>query len=199
MKKDEFLKLGLDEETAKQCEAASKEELKGFISQITFQEVRAEKEQAELDVKERDEQLERLKQSQEDAQLLKQTIMTLEAENKTKDEAHETQLKSMGVDRAVEQSIRGNHGKNAKAIRALLDLSNAQLGEDGCVIGLAEQIFKLQRGEDSCFLFGPQTKMRGAISGESGRENPDAKVDTSQMTYTELSAYMASNPEAKID
>ena len=36
MKKDEFVKLGIDEETAKKCEAASLEELKGFIPKARF-------------------------------------------------------------------------------------------------------------------------------------------------------------------
>lgn len=33
MKKEEFVKLGIDEETAKKCEAASQEELKVDYSQ----------------------------------------------------------------------------------------------------------------------------------------------------------------------
>jgi hypothetical protein len=39
MKKEEFVKLGLDEETAKKCEAASTEELKGYIPKARFDEV----------------------------------------------------------------------------------------------------------------------------------------------------------------
>lgn len=37
-KKEEFVKLGLDEETAAKCEAASAEELKGFIPKARFDE-----------------------------------------------------------------------------------------------------------------------------------------------------------------
>ena len=40
--------------------------------------------------------------------------------------------------------------------------------------------------------------MRGAKPGESGNEDGDHGVDTSKMTYSELAAYMAENPDAKI-
>ena len=61
MKKEEFVKLGIDEETAKKLEAASAEELKGYIPKARFDEVNDEKKKLQADVKKRDEQLETLK------------------------------------------------------------------------------------------------------------------------------------------
>ena len=58
MKKEEFVKLGIDEETAKKLEAASQEELKGYIPKARFDEVNTAKNTAEALVKERDNQLE---------------------------------------------------------------------------------------------------------------------------------------------
>lgn len=48
------MKLGIDEETAKKCEAASQEELKGFIPKTRFDEVNNEKKKLELDLRDRD-------------------------------------------------------------------------------------------------------------------------------------------------
>ena len=47
MKKDDFLKLGLDDEIAKKCEAASLEELKEFIPKSMFDEVNSAKKKFE--------------------------------------------------------------------------------------------------------------------------------------------------------
>ena len=48
MKKEEFVKLGIDEELAKKAEAASQEELKGFIPKARFDEVNIEKKNLNL-------------------------------------------------------------------------------------------------------------------------------------------------------
>lgn len=92
MKKEEFVKLGIDEELAKKAEAASQEELKGFIPKARFDEVNTEKKKLELDVRDRDGQLETLKNSTGDVEGMKQKIATLQADNKAKDEAHAAQI-----------------------------------------------------------------------------------------------------------
>jgi hypothetical protein len=92
MKKEEFVKLGIDEELAKKAEAASQEELKGFIPKARFDEVNIEKKKLELDVRDRDGQLETLKNSTGDVEGMKQQIATLQADNKKKDEDHAAQI-----------------------------------------------------------------------------------------------------------
>jgi chromosome segregation ATPase len=148
-------------------------------------------------VTERDGQLEQLKNSSGDVESLKKQIETLQNDNKAKDEAHAAEIKQLKIDAAVDTAISNAKGKNAKAIKALLDLENAELDEDGTVKGLADQIKALQTAEDSKFLFGSST-MKGAKTGESGNDDGDKGVDTSKMTYSELAAYMAEHPEAKI-
>ena len=200
MKKEEFVKLGIDEETAKKLETASLEELKGYIPKVRFDEVNNEKKRLELDVRERDTQLETLKNSTGDVEALKKQIETLQADNKAKDEAHAAEIKQLKIDSAVEAAITGAKGKNAKAIRALLNLENAELGEDGTVKGLADQITALQKSD--AYLFDAKeskTQIKGAKIGESGNDEGDGKVDTSKMSYSELAAYLAENPDAKID
>jgi flagellar biosynthesis regulator FlbT len=201
MKKEELLKLGLDEETAKKVEAASAEELKGYIPKVRFDEVNNEKKSLELTVKERDGQLETLKNSTGDVEGLKKQIDELQATNKTAAETHAAEIKTLKINAAVDAALATAKVKNAKAVRALLDLEKAKLADDGTVEGLADQIKKLQGADDSKFMFDTETKttkMKGASPAETGVEEPDTKVDVSKMTYEEIAAYMEANPDAQI-
>lgn len=202
MKKEEFVKLGISEDLAAKAEAASQEELKGYIPKARFDEVNNEKKKLELDVHDRDGQLETLKNSTGDVEAMKQQIATLQADNKAKDEAHAAEIKQLKIDAAVDAALTGARAKNTTAVKALLkDLDKAEIGEDGTIKGLAEQIEALQKSDE--YLFEAKetkkTQVKGAKPGESGNEDGDHGVDTSKMTYSELAAYMAEHPDAKID
>lgn len=201
MKKEEFVKLGVDEELAKKCEVASQEELKGFIPKARFDEVNNEKKKLELDIRDRDSQLETLKNSTGDIEAMKQQIAALQAENKTKDEAHAAEIKQLKVDNAIESALMDAKVRNVKAVKALLtNLDKAEFAEDGTMKGLAEQIEALQKTDAYLFETDETKKvqMKGARPGESGNEDGDYSIDTSKMTYSELAAYMAENPDIKI-
>lgn len=199
MKKEDFVKLGIDEEIATKLESAWNESIKDFIPKSRFDEVNTAKKNAEALVKERDEQIETLKNSNGDVTELKKQIETLQADNKAKAEAHEAEVKQLKIDYAVESALIGAKGKNAKAIKALLNLENAELADDGTIKGLAEQIEALQKSDSYLFEAKDSKKgIKGAEPGESGNEDGDKKVDTSKMTYSELTAYLAENPDAQI-
>ncbi len=200
MKKEEFIKLGLSEELAAKCESASQDELKGYIPKARFDEVNNEKKKLELDVRDRDGQLETLKNSTGDVDALKKQIETLQAENKTKEEAHAAEIKQLKVDSAIDLALGDAKAKNKIAVKALLkDMDKAELDADGSIKGLAEQIAALQKS-DSYLFDAKQTtqKVKGAEPGQSGNEDGDKGVDTSKMTYSELTAYLAENPDATI-
>lgn len=176
MKKEDLVKLGLDEETAKKVADASAEELKGFIPKARFDEVNTEKKNLETTLTERNAQLETLKNSTGDVEGMKKQIEQLQADNKTKDEAHASEIKQLKIDSAVAAALTGAKAKNAKAVKALLDLEKAELDDDGSVKGLADQIKKLTEAEDSKFLFDTEKKkqtFKGAKPGESGNEDGD--------------------------
>ena len=200
MKKEEFVKLGIDEEVAKKCEAASQEELKGYIPKTRFDEVNDEKKKLQDAVKDRDEQLETLKKSTGDNEALKKQIEDLQADNKAKDEAHAAEIRQLKVDAAVDTALTGAKAKNLVAVKALLkDMDKAELAEDGTIKGLADQIAALQKSDSYLFDAKDSKKqMKGAKPGEAGNEDGDKGVDTSKMTYSELAAYLAENPDAKI-
>lgn len=197
MKKEEFVKLGIDEETAKKLETASLEELKGYIPKTRFDEINDEKKRLQDDLKDRDKQLETLKNSTGDVEAMKKQIETLQADNKAKDEKHQAEIKQLKIDNAVETALGEAKAKNKIAVKALLkDLDKAELGEDGLIKGLADQIKALQKSDSYLFEQTSTRKVKGAEPGESG--DGEQGVDTSKMTYTEMVAYLAENPDAKI-
>ena len=162
----------------------------------------AEVESLKGQIYDRDKQLETLKNSTGDVEGMKQEIAKLQADNKAKDDAHAAEIKQLKIDAAIDSALTGAKAKNNTAVKALLkDLDKAELAEDGTIKGLAEQIEALQKSD--AYLFDTttkkQTQVKGAKPGESGNEDGDHGVDTSKMTYSELAAYMAKHPDAKID
>lgn len=202
MKKEDLVKLGLDEETVAKVEAASTEELKGFIPKARFDEVNNEKKRLETTLAERNTELETLKNSSGDAETLKKQISDLQEQYQQKDAAHAAEIKQLKLDAAIEAALTDSKAKNHKAVRALLNLEGAELLEDGTVKGLSDQLKALAQAEDSKFMFESATKQKpnfkGAKTGESGNEEGDKTPDFKTMTYDELSAYLEANPEAKL-
>lgn len=202
MKKEDLVKLGLDEELAAKVEAALTEEMKGFIPKARFDEVNTEKKKLEATLNERNTELETLKNSSGDADALKQQIATLQEQYKQKDADHAKEILQLKLDNAVDAALVEAKAKNNKAVRALLDLSKAELLEDGTVKGLADQLKALQQAEDSKFMFDAagtkKLNLKGAKTGESGNEDGDKSPDFSKMGYDELSAYLEANPGTKL-
>lgn len=184
MKKEDLVKLGLDEATAQKVADASNEELKGFIPKTRFDEVNESKKQLEKDIAARDTQLETLKNSTGDVEAMKKSITDLQTQNTTEKANYEAQLKKLQVDNAVEKALIGAKAKNVKAVKALLDLEKAEL-EGDAIKGLDEQLKKLQEGEDSKFLFDIQSsnkqQFKGFKPGESGEGKPGAGTAPSSL------------------
>jgi hypothetical protein len=200
MKKEEFVKLGIDEETAKKCETASQEELKGYIPKTRFDEVNNEKKRLELDLRDRDGQLETLKNSTGDVEGMKKQIADLQKANKDAAEAHAAEIKKLQRDAVDNELLTAAKAKNSKAVLALLDAIEDTVDLDGYRTKRNEQLEAIKKS-DSYLFDAKDTKrqVKGATPGESGNEDGDKGVDLSKMSYSELAAYMAENPDVKID
>jgi hypothetical protein len=196
MTKKELIELGLSEEDAKKVEEASKEELKVYVPKEKFDEINNRKKQLETDVTERDKQLEDLKKNAGNTEELTMQIEKLQAENKANNKKHEAEVKEIKISNAIEKSLTGAKAKNLKAVKALLDLENVELLEDGSIKDLDKQIQTLKESEESSFLFNTEDttpSLRGVKPSE-GNPNPTPK-DPSQMNYTELCKFMESNQQ----
>ncbi len=197
MKLNDFIKLGLDEETAKKCETASLEELKGYIPKTRFDEVNNEKKKLEFDVRDRNKQLEDLKKSSGDNEELKKQIEQLQKDNKAKDELHLAEMKKFKIDSAIDKALSSAGAKNNKSVKALLEeVEKFDIKEDGTIKGLEDQIKKIKESEP--YLFNShETMVKGLKPYESllDRQNTDVK----NMTYSELVSFMENNPDFKLE
>jgi hypothetical protein len=187
---DSIIKInGDDIENAKSASAAEIKNLQTEVDGLKTQ------------VGDRDKQLETLKTSAGDNADLKKQIEDLQTENATAKANHESELNQLKVDFEVEKALTGAKAKNIKAVKALLDLTDAKLDKEGKVKGLAEQIEKLTTDEGTKFLFDAPTQQqnfKGFQPGASAQQKPGAEVDTSKMNYDELCAYLAENPDANL-
>lgn len=200
MKKEELMKIeGMTDAIADAVEAAVGDELKNYIPKSRFDEVNEAKKKAEALIKERDKQLETIKNASGDTETLKKQIEDLQADNKKAKADYEASIKALRVDNAVSAAISAAGGKNTIAIKALLkDLDKAEFNDDGTVKGLDEQIKALVKSD--AYLFesnSNNTKPSGASPARGNENKPIAKQDFSKMTYEELAAYMEANPDVE--
>lgn len=173
MTKEQLIALGLTEEQANKV----MESLNGnFVTKARFDEVNNANKQFKEDLKVRDQQLEELKKV--DAAGLQQQIEKLQGENKAAKENYDAQVKQMQVDNAVEKALSAAKAKNVKAVKALLDLANAELDGES-IKGLDEQLKKLQESEDSKFLFEAESSGKPAFKGVKPGEGKDGTPGSS--------------------
>ncbi len=207
MKRSELEALGLNKEQVDAVIKINGDDIENAkkTAESETQNVQKEVNSLKSQVKERDKQLETLKDTAGDNEALTKQIADLQAENATAKETHETEMTRLKVDFAVEKALAGANAKNVKAVKALLDLEDAKLDKEGNVKGLQEQIDKLTSADDTKFLFevpeqdqGQQT-FKGFQPGTPADQKPGAGVDTSKMNYDELCAYLEANPDAKLE
>lgn len=205
MKRAELETLGLTKEQADAVMKINGDDIENAkaVSSAEIKNIQAEVDSLKSQVKERDTQLESLKGSAGDNEALKQQIADLQKANTDAATAHESEMNQLKVDFAVEKALTGAKAKNIKAVKALLDLTDAKLDKEGNVKGLQEQIDKLTAADDTKFLFDAtqqtqQQTFKGFQPGASAQQKPGAEVDPSKMNYDELCAYLAENPDAKL-
>lgn len=188
----EFLKgLGLEKDAIDKIMAENGKDIeleKGKVKDIQSQLVTANN-----TIKERDKQLETLKNSPDNPETLKQQIQQLQDDNKAKDEAHQKEIKELKINSALEKALTNAKAKNAKAVQALLDLGDdVELNEDGTIKGLDEKIKALKKSDAYMFNDDKQTvKIDGAKPNASPNDpaNPNPARDPNKpKTYEDFVA-----------
>jgi len=172
---------------------------RNFVAPADFNNLNTEKKSLADTVSDRDKQLETLRASNGDIAALKEQISVLQEENKKAAQLHESEIKSLKVDAAVERALSEAKAKNIKAAKALLELNTAELAEDGTIKGLDEQIRKLAQAPESSFLFDTNQKkqgFKGLTPGESGEAKGGKALK--EMSYDELCSYLAENPNTQL-
>lgn len=158
-----------------------KELPKHFIPKDKYNEVAEAKRQLETDITERDKQLEQLKNAAGNSEELKAQIEQLQAENQKAAEEWQAKMVQMQLDFAIERALAAAKAKNAKAVKALLDLEKVKLdGEQ--LLGLDDQLKAIQQSDP--YLFGESGRV-GSGTNPPGAGNPEVnpwKPETFNLT-----------------
>ena len=145
---------------------------KYFIPKDKYNEVAEAKKKLEDDLKTRDQQLEGLKNAAGTNEDLKQQIKDLQEANEKATRDWETKFAQMQLDFAIEKALAAAKAKNAKAVKALLDMEKVKLdGEQ--LLGLDDQLKALQQSDP--YLFGESGKVGSGTNppgAGTGEVNP---------------------------
>lgn len=159
----------------------NKELPKYFIPKDKYNEAAEAKKKLEADIQERDKQLEQLKNAAGNSEELKAQIEQLQAENQKAAEEWQAKMAQMQLDFAVERALTTAKAKNAKAVKALLDMEKVKLdGEQ--LLGLEDQLKAIK--ESDPYLFGEPGKVGGGTN-PPGAGNPEVnpwKPETFNLT-----------------
>lgn len=150
-------------------------------------------------VTERDGQLEGLKKSVGDNEALMRQIADLQAENLAARQQYESDMKELKLSTAIKLAL-GDTAQDAELVAGLFDKSKLILSEDGKVTGLEEQLKALKK--EKAFLFKEEKPQQPQIKGgkpADGKGTPPVDKKPSEMTYSEMCAYLEANPGAKIE
>ena len=171
--KDLLKKAGIEEEKVDGVIADINKELpKHFIPKDKYNEAAEAKKKLETDIQERDKQLEELKNAAGNSEELKAQIEQLQAENQKAAEEWQAKMAQMQLDFAIEKALTTAKAKNAKAVKALLDMEKVKLdGEQ--LLGLDDQLKALQQSDP--YLFGETGKVGSGTNppgAGTGEVNP---------------------------
>lgn len=201
-----------EEMDAAACQAIGKD----FVARADFnakntrvKELEAQVGQLEEAAKGHAKQLEELKKSAGDNEELTRKIGELEQQAKADRANYEKGLAAVRLSSAVDAELTAAGAKNTVAVKAVLAdyLKDAKI-VDGKVVAkvgdesitLAAKVEALKKDASTDFLFGSAPKYEGWKPGESGDgRKPGEGKKPSEMSYSELAAYLAENPDAKLD
>lgn len=170
---------GADIEKHKTAAETSKAELDGLKKQLT----------------ERDKQFKELQASTGDNATLKEQLTALEAANKEQKAAFEQQMQDLRFKTALDTELLKANVVDADLVGVKLDKSKIKLNDDGTLTGLSEQLEGLKTNYS--FLF-KQQQVPVITGAEPANKTKPVDKPVEQMTYSEMMAYKAANPDAKI-
>ncbi|SCH84866.1 Phage minor structural protein GP20 [uncultured Clostridium sp.] len=196
--KRKFLEdLGLEKEAIDKIMAENGNDVN--TAKADYDSLKQQLDAANMQIQERDIQLETLKNSTGDMEALKQQIASLQSDNQATKEKYEAAMKDLKLSTAIKLAL-GDSAQDADLVVGLFDKSKLIMSDDGKITGLDEQMKALKK--EKAFLFkeekAPQPQIKGGKPAE-GKGTPPADKKPSEMTYSEMCAYLEANPGATIE
>ena len=127
-----------------------------------------------------DTQIEELKKHADASSELQDKIKEIQDAKKEEVEALSNKLKQKTLDNEVEKELIKRKARNPKAVKALLDNDTIKLEEDDSIIGLSEQLDKLQESDDYLFESGDKKKKKAGEDFSKGQDfsgNNESELD----------------------
>lgn len=125
---------------------------KDYVSKSRFNEVNEQNKSYKSIIEETNKQLESFKSNESNSEELKKQLEELQKKNEENATNHEKQMQEIKFNNALELALKDNKAKNAKAVKALLNMENLKLNEEGKIEGLEESLNKIK--ENDSYLFG---------------------------------------------
>jgi len=128
-----------------------------------------------------DTQIEELKKHADTSSELQDKIKEIQDAKKEEVESLNNKLRQKTLDNEVEKELIKRKARNPKAVKALLDNDTIKLEEDDSIIGLSEQLDKLQESDDYLFESAEARKKKKAGDDFSKEqdfgENDESELD----------------------
>lgn len=169
MTKEELKALGLSDE---QVGKITEDYGKNYVSKAQFNAKNEELKTAKSEVATQAKELDKLKKDNKDNESLVKQIDELKKAQSERQKEYDASIKQMQIDGIVDRAVLGAKAKNAKAVKALLDLKDAQVDGDS-ILGLNAQLKKLK--ESDAYLF--EDEQKPALAGlkpSDGAGEPNA-------------------------
>lgn len=186
---EQLIELGLTQEQA-QAVLAAQPTPPDTTEQITA--LQTEINDYKQQLADRDQQLNDLQKQAQGNEELQAQITALQEQNATAAAEYEQKLQQQQFDFALTEALRDAKAKNPTAVKALLKLDGIEF-VDGKLKGLDKQLETLKGTDDYLFV---ADGLKGSTPPQGGGAPPPKS--TAEMTYSELTAYLASNPDAQI-
>lgn len=193
MTREELKNLGLNDE---QIEKVVEDYGKNYVPKSQFNQKNEELKQAKESLTTMQSDIEALKKDNADNAELSKQIDELNAAQLKREAEYTAQIQKMELDGIVERTLLSSKVKNAKAVRALLDLEDAKV-KDGTIKGLDDQLTKLK--ESDPYLFESDSKPTGVTPGEphGGQKSTGiTQAEFNKMSYLERVQFQKENPDA---
>lgn len=168
---EELIRLGLTEAQATEVEKAQREELKGYIPKVRFDEINNElKDFKKIDI-----------------DGLRSQVSALEAEKSTLTEKAANDLNALKLDYILQGKLRDYGAKNIKSVMPHIDVSTLKLGDNDTIDGIDDVLNGLKTSAETGFLFDqPPTETDGKEKISMSGFVPAAAADTGKPEATDL-------------
>lgn len=195
MEKKSILDLGVDEEVAKQIMILHAKDMQTANNKV--KEAEQERDSAQSQVTDYEKEVKGLKKSLGDNEEAQSQISDLQSKLKESEKSHQSELKQLKTDNAIELALRDANARDSKAIMPFIDKDTIKV-EDGKVKGIEEQIKSIKADHDYLFTSGKPADPAGPNSHATvggNRTNAGDVPDISKMSYKEATALKGSDPD----